>query len=79
MVGSVTGAVALTMKEGEGEAAEAAGGLGLLGVDGSASCILDSSFSGVLRPDVRGGAAVGLMTGLGGNAGFPADSCTDAL
>lgn len=79
MKGSARGAVVLVMKEGEGEEAEGAGGPDLLGVDGSASCILASSFSGVLRPDVGGGAVAGLMTGLGGKAGFPADSCADAL
>lgn len=49
-----------------------------MGVFVSPSSIWDSSFSGVLRPDVVGGGA-GLRTGFGSKAGFPADSCADTL
>lgn len=52
--------------------------LGLVGVFVSPSSIWDSSFSGVLRPDVVGGGP-GLITGFGSKAGFPADSCADTL
>lgn len=56
----------------------AAAGLRLVGVLISPSSIWDSSFSGVLRPDVVGGGP-GLRTGFGSKAGFPADSCADTL
>lgn len=56
----------------------AAVGLCLVGVFVSPSSIWDSSFSGVLRPDVVGGGP-GLRTGFGSKAGFPADSCADTL
>lgn len=56
----------------------AAVGLDLVGVFASPSSIWDSSFSGVLRPDVVGGGP-GLITGFGSKAGFPADSCADTL
>lgn len=59
-------------------ASAAAVGPGLVGVFVSASSIWDSSFSGVLRPDVVG-AGPGLRTGFGSKAGFPADSCAEAL
>lgn len=49
-----------------------------MGVLTSPSSIWDSSFSGVLRPDVVGGGP-GLRTGFGSKAGFPADSCADTL
>lgn len=76
IVATEAGAVAV-----RGRAAVAGGaaaGLGLVGVLVSASSIWDSSFSGVLRPDVAGGGP-GLRTGFGSKAGFPADSCADAL
>lgn len=59
-------------------ASGAAAGLSLVGVFISPSSIWDSSFSGVLRPDVVGGGP-GLRTGFGSKAGFPADSCADTL
>lgn len=59
-------------------ASAAAVGLGLVGVFVSPSSIWDSSFSGVLRPDVVG-AGPGLRKGFGSKAGFPADSCAEAL
>lgn len=59
-------------------ASGAAAGLSLGGVFISPSSIWDSSFSGVLRPDVVGGGP-GLRTGFGSKAGFPADSCADTL
>lgn len=59
-------------------ASGAAAGLSLVGVFISPSSIWDSSFSGVLRPDVVGGGP-GLRTGFGSKAGFPADSCADRL
>lgn len=64
------------MAEASGAAAAAA--LSLVGVFISPSSIWDSSFSGVLRPDVVGGGP-GLRTGFGSKAGFPADSCADTL
>lgn len=66
---------------GRGRAAVASGaaaGLTLVAVLSSPSSIWDSSFSGVLRPDVVGGGP-GLRTGFGSKAGFPADSCADTL
>lgn len=70
----IVGAVGVVMVVSAGAAA----GLCLVGVFVSASCIWDSSFSGVLRPDVVGGGP-GLITGFGSKAGFPADSCADTL
>lgn len=63
---------------GRGRAAVATAGLTLVAVLSSPSSIWDSSFSGVLRPDVVGGGP-GLRTGFGSKAGFPADSCADTL
>lgn len=70
--------VVFALSAGEPGADRAAVGLGLVTVTVSPSCIWASSFSGVLRPDVVG-PEPGLITGFGSKAGFPADSCEDAL
>ena len=66
IVGTVGMVAAVVAGGGEGGAV----GLTLVGVFVSPSCIWASSFSGVLRPDVVGGAP-GLMTGLWEQSRFP--------